>query len=230
MKLVSTIGLVLLALLAPVVSTGHEVFYLRSGFSLEAVSHVRESTGGSDVFTITTATGTIELPAAEISKIEVVPDPPSLQGSVAAGPIAPDELLRSAANAQGLPSEFVSSVAKVESGMQLAAISPKGALGLMQLMPETAANLGVSPSDPAENALGGARYLRQLLIRYHNNAALALAAYNAGPAAVSKYGGVPPYAETRNYIVRVLREYAKQQTNAKTASSRVRSNSSSAKD
>ncbi len=98
--------------------------------------------------------------------------------------------------------------------MQPAAISPKGAIGLMQLMPATAADLKVAADDPADNARGGARYLRDLLIRYHNDAALALAAYNAGPGAVAKFGGVPPYPETRQYIARVLREYARQQAAA----------------
>jgi soluble lytic murein transglycosylase-like protein len=105
--------------------------------------------------------------------------------------------------------ELVLSVAKVESGLRQDAISRKGAKGLMQLMPQTALGLGVDAGKPEQNALGGAAYLRSLLERYSNNAVLALAAYNAGPGAVQKYGGVPPYAETQLYIERVLREYSR---------------------
>ncbi|MGC2660053.1 MAG: lytic transglycosylase domain-containing protein, partial [Bryobacteraceae bacterium] len=103
--------------------------------------------------------------------------------------------------------ELVLSVAKVESGLRQDAISPKGAEGLMQLMPLTAEALGVDARQPDQNARGGATYLRLLLERYKNNAVLALAAYNAGPGAVQRYGGVPPYLETERYIDRVLREY-----------------------
>jgi soluble lytic murein transglycosylase-like protein len=97
---------------------------------------------------------------------------------------------------------------KVESGMRQEAMSPKGALGLMQLMPETARQLGVNPRDSKENAEGGAQYLRDLLARYEDRPdqiVLALAAYNAGPGAVDRFRGVPPYRETREYILRVVR-------------------------
>ena len=109
-----------------------------------------------------------------------------------------------------LPGSFVASVMKAESGFQPNALSPKGAIGLMQLMPETARTLGVDPHDPNQNAEGGAQYLRELLAKYENDpnqVLLALAAYNAGPAAVERYHGVPPYAETRQYILRVLKNW-----------------------
>jgi soluble lytic murein transglycosylase-like protein len=99
---------------------------------------------------------------------------------------------------------------RAESGLNPAALSPKGAIGLMQLMPDTARDLGADPSKPAENADAGARYLRDLLAKYENDpnqVVLALAAYNAGPAAVEKYHGVPPYRETREYILRVLKAW-----------------------
>jgi soluble lytic murein transglycosylase-like protein len=84
----------------------------------------------------------------------------------------------------------------------------------MQLMPATASALGVNAKLAEQNAQGGAKFLRELLIRYRGNATLALAAYNAGPGAVEKYKGVPPYRETRRYIVKVLREYARQASSA----------------
>jgi soluble lytic murein transglycosylase-like protein len=121
----------------------------------------------------------------------------------------PDSILNHAAYAEGLDEDFVHSVAKVESGLRQTAVSKKGAIGLMQLMPSTAAELGVDPTRAPDNAQGGAMYLRDLLIRYRGNSALALAAYNAGPGAVARFGGVPPYEETRRYVVLVLREYGR---------------------
>ncbi len=81
----------------------------------------------------------------------------------------------------------------------------------MQLMPETAADLGINAQLDTENANGGAKYLRALLLKYRGDSALALAAYNAGPGAVARFGGIPPYEETRRYVVKVLREYAREQ-------------------
>jgi soluble lytic murein transglycosylase-like protein len=111
---------------------------------------------------------------------------------------------------QALPAELLHSVIKVESNYNPYAVSPKGALGLMQLIPSTARRFGVSNVfNPLENIQGGARYLRYLLDLYGNNTPLALAAYNAGEQAVAKYGGVPPYRETQNYLILVKKQLDK---------------------
>jgi soluble lytic murein transglycosylase-like protein len=105
---------------------------------------------------------------------------------------------------------LIKAVIANESGFNANATSKVGAQGLMQLMPETAASLGVRDAyDPAQNVAGGARYLRGLLDRFHGDQRLAIAAYNAGPGAVEKYGDVPPYAETRNYVQNVLASFDK---------------------
>ena len=113
-------------------------------------------------------------------------------------------LLERAGNETELSPRLLEAVAYVESRFNHQAVSPKGAQGMMQLMPATAAELGVDPSVPEENVRGGADYLRRLVTMFGNNVELAIAAYNAGPSAVLKYGGVPPYAETRAYVDAVM--------------------------
>jgi soluble lytic murein transglycosylase-like protein len=119
------------------------------------------------------------------------------------------EMVTQAALNNGLPPAIVHSVARAESAYQTNAISPKGAIGVMQLMPGTAASLKADPNDPEQNIEAGARYLRELLERYDGDSVKALAAYNAGPGAVDRYNGVPPYRETITYVDRVLKNYAK---------------------
>jgi soluble lytic murein transglycosylase-like protein len=117
-------------------------------------------------------------------------------------------LITNAATRHHIDPDFVTSVVKAESGFNPRAVSPKGARGLMQLMPQTASRLGVdNVLDPAANVEGGTKYLRQLLDQYDGDAVKALAAYNAGPQRVAQYGGVPPYPETRAYVARIVDDY-----------------------
>jgi soluble lytic murein transglycosylase-like protein len=124
------------------------------------------------------------------------------------GPRDLKSLAEAAAKRHGLDPALVLAVVSVESAFRPDAVSPKGAQGLMQLMPGTAASLGVQdPFDPEQNLEGGARHLSGLVAQYRGDLTRALSAYNAGAGAVSRYGGVPPYRETRDYVTRVLRRY-----------------------
>jgi soluble lytic murein transglycosylase-like protein len=180
--------------------------------------------------------GAIQVPQQAVASIESIPSeapapapiaPSAVSLSAPASPLEPKALLAEAALDAGLPATLVLSVAKVESAFLSAAKSPKGAVGLMQLMPATAAALGVALEDPRANAFGGAQYLRQLLIRYRGEARLALAAYNAGPAAVDRFHEVPPIEETQIYVDRVLREYDRLEA-ARQRASRLHSSESGA--
>ncbi len=123
-------------------------------------------------------------------------------------PASLNSLVSNASQANGVPPGLVRAVVMAESGGNPSAVSIAGAQGLMQLMPGTAAGCGIAdPFDATQNVTCGTSYLRSLLNRYHDNVTLAVAAYNAGPGAVDRYHGVPPYAETRAYVVRVLNAY-----------------------
>lgn len=221
---------ILLCLVAlGVTASAGEFAVLSNGFRIRAESHVVDG----KVVRLQTNQGAIELQASLIQAFEneeytppAAPAPlaaPAEAASVAPKSNAsPQELITRAAIQAGLPPAIVHSVARAESGYKTNALSPKGAIGLMQLMPATAASLNVDPNDPAQNAEAGARYLRDLLLKYENDphqVSKAVAAYNAGPGAVDKYKGVPPYRETIQYVNRVLRQYEKEITrNAKTPS------------
>jgi soluble lytic murein transglycosylase-like protein len=225
--------LLLSLLLAALTASAGEYVVLTNGFRIHADSHVAD---GATV-RLTTSQGVIELQANTVSAFETEEyTPPPPPAPVQAAPVAvkvpqavvdtrtltPHELITRAAERAGLPPEFVHSVARAESGYHPNAISPKGAIGLMQLMPGTAAGLNVDPYDPAQNAEGGAMYLRDLLLKYENDphqVSKAVAAYNAGPAAVDRYKGIPPYRETIQYVNRVLKQYEKEQQKKKTTSS-----------
>ena len=192
-----------------------EYAVLHTGFGIYADRH--EAIG--ETTRLHTPSGSMDVPTAHVVAFEVeeyvkpVPPPPAPSAPLAETPraaLTPQQLIEQAATIHGLRPEFVKSVASVESAYRTNAISPKGAIGLMQLMPGTAKDLGANPHDPAENAEAGVRYLKQLLLRYAHTSdpvRLALAAYNAGPGAVDKYGRIPPYRETQAYVEKVLRKY-----------------------
>jgi soluble lytic murein transglycosylase-like protein len=164
----------------------------------------------------------LEVAADAVLRVETIADPvlqaPAAQLKTTATteknlPAAPTpaemrELLTHAGTAHNIDADLLASVVRAESNGQVRAISRAGAQGLMQLMPATASDLGVQDAFRADqNIDGGTTYLDLLLTKYHDNIALALAAYNAGPAAVDRYHGIPPYRETRAYVARVIREF-----------------------
>jgi soluble lytic murein transglycosylase-like protein len=139
-------------------------------------------------------------PRANVAGTVMPPDPDRVRRY--------DMHIREAARLYVLPEEFIRAVMHVESNFYKEAVSSKGAIGLMQLMPGTASEMGVvDPFDPRQNVLGGARFLRVLANRFGGDLMLTVAAYNAGQGAVEKYGGIPPYAETRQYVQAVLTSY-----------------------
>ncbi len=190
---------------------------LNNGFSLECRHHGL-SDGKMRLFTSSGDDSYIEVTPGEIAAIETVPDPPAeTTPNMAADKKLTNasltsqdlhEMLADAGQQHNLDVDLLASLVKAESGGNARAVSRTGARGLMQLMPGTAADLGVADSyQPQQNVRGGSTYLDSLLTRYHDNMSLALAAYNAGPAAVDKYHGIPPYRETRLYVARVIHEF-----------------------
>lgn len=203
----------LLALAAP--ATRAEYIVLRSGERI----HVTGYQVVGDKYRLQLQGGWVDVQTADVEKIEpeevftpVVPVPPVVPQAVAP-PYR--ELVSAAASRYGVDAELISSVMEVESHFDAKAVSPKNARGLMQLLPQTAARLGVKDIfDPQQNIEAGTRYLKELLDLYKNNLTLALAAYNAGPDKVQKYGDVPPYRETVSYVNQVKRKYQKSKSAA----------------
>jgi hypothetical protein len=206
-----------------------EVAVLRNGFSIR---HERREVVGDTTRLYVSADGSsfVDVPTAEIEHFEAGPDSPTSGSRLPASAVKSgttyspfarngqnsqaalnlEEVVHSASNRYRLDPDLVNSVIKAESGFNARAVSPKGAQGLMQLMPGTASQLGVPNAfDPQANVEGGTKYLRELLERYNFDLVKALAAYNAGPLRVEQFKGVPPYYETRAYVARVVRDFNK---------------------
>ena len=199
------------AALAPA-ANALEHITLRNGFELDCVRHeamsgdmVRVYLKGDDNYQ--------DLRASEIVRVDLLPDPPPPAVEKPLTPADPTatemtQFLATAGAAHNIDEDLLASVIHAESGGHIKAVSRTGARGLMQLMPATARTLGVTDSfKPDQNINGGTAYLDTLLKRYKDNLALALAAYNAGPGAVDRYRGIPPFRETRAYVSRVIREF-----------------------
>jgi soluble lytic murein transglycosylase-like protein len=196
---------------------------LRNGFDLLCDHRVAEG-GKVRLYMDSTGANFVEVNAADIVADETVNIPAPAEPPVPATAAIPNSvadrqpdhlsdqdlrpMLAQAGATYDIDPDLLASVVRQESGGHARAVSRAGAQGLMQLMPGTAADLGVTDSlAPGENIRGGTDYLNKLLDHYHNNLALALAAYNAGPAAVDRWHGIPPYRETRAYVARVIHEY-----------------------
>ena len=197
----------ILALLS-VPAVAGEFAVLTTGFRVHADRH--EVVG--DRVRLYSKDSVTEFPAGMIASFEeeeyVVPPAVDAALPEAARVVKdPKILVHEAAIHTGLPPAFVESVAQVESHLRTDAVSPKGARGVMQLMPATAKELAADPNDPQQNIEAGARLLRDLLLKFDGDVVKALAAYNAGSGAVQKYGGMPPYPETQNYVDKVIRSY-----------------------
>jgi soluble lytic murein transglycosylase-like protein len=159
---------------------------------------------GPEGVTVRTGPAVLTPDGAQPIRIERPAPAPNLSDVAAARHRRAEPLFRMAGETVELSPRLLEAVAYVESRFNHAAVSPKGAIGLMQLMPATARDLGVDPADPSGNARGGATYLRQMLVMFDGDLEKALAAYNAGPSAVKRHGGVPPFAETRAYVAAVM--------------------------
>jgi hypothetical protein len=221
-----------------------DVAVLKNGFSIR---HERREVVGDVTRLYVNADGSnyVDVPTSEIEHFEAAPEPPASDDRLPASaprfpasgfPATPspfarvgqntpsalslDDVINSASGHYRLDPDLVNSVIKAESGFNVRAVSPKGAEGLMQLMPGTASELGVrNVFDAQANVEGGAKYLRELLERYNFDLVKALAAYNAGPQRVEQFGGVPPFYETRVYVARVVKDFNKKKVAQKAGAS-----------
>jgi soluble lytic murein transglycosylase-like protein len=229
---IAGLAITLLAIAIPCLAS--EVAILKNGFE---ITHQRKEVIGDVTRLYVSADGAsfVDVPTAQIDHFEAAPDPPRSQNSElkptsglngapapAGFPARPaanlNDVVNEASDRYRLDPDLVNSVIKAESDFKVRAVSPKGAQGLMQLMPGTAAQLGVPNAfDAQQNVEGGTRYLRELLERYNFDLVKALAAYNAGPQRVEQFGGVPPYHETRAYVARIVRDFNKKKIAAQKA-------------
>lgn len=199
-----------------------EQITLRNGFNLLCDHRAPDGAsapGKVRLYLDATGSNYLDVPASDIVAAQTVtlpPPSPTVPAVSGAAPPAPERLsddqlrpmLTRAGAAFDIDSDLLASVVRAESGGRARAVSRAGAQGLMQLMPGTAAGLGVANSfSPGQNIDAGSAYLDALLIRYHDDLPLALAAYNAGPASVDRWHGIPPYPETQAYVARVIHEY-----------------------
>jgi len=184
-----------------------EYAILASGARLYAERHELDG----EWICLYTNSGTTRIPASLVEaweREEPIPLPPAATSVPVEAPVLDiHKLIDQAAAKHGLPKEFLHSVVAAESAYRRDAVSSKGAIGVMQLMPRTAKAYGADPHDPQQNIDAGTRYLRDLLLKYDHGVFSALAAYNAGPGAVAKHKGVPPYRETQAYVSRIYRNY-----------------------
>jgi len=196
--------LLALGLLALPAAASADIALLSTGATMKVSGQRVE---GDTVVLALKGGGEVGVPAAMLKGIvpdEVLEEIPA----TISGPVDLARLAAEAARRHGLDPALVMAVVGVESGFQTEAVSAKGAQGLMQLMPATARDLGVTnPFDPVSNLDGGSRYLSSLVARYDGDLTKALAAYNAGMGAVARHGGMPPYAETRDYVRKILGRY-----------------------
>jgi hypothetical protein len=217
MRLKSAILLAPLVLLAAS-DLRAEYVVLRTGMRL----HVTGYQLLGDKYRLQLAGGWVDVKTEDVASIEPedvftsIPAPPPVVAPASTATASPyHELVAAVASRYGVDAELITSVIAVESNFDPKAVSRKNARGLMQLLPETAARLGVRDIfDPQENIDAGTRYLKELLQKYNNDLVLTLAAYNAGPDNVQKYGNVPPFNETISYVKRVKRTYEKSKASA----------------
>ena len=211
------------ALLTALPCSAADTAVLRNGFSIR---HQRRQIIGTvtRLYIDGDQSSFVDIPTAEIDHFEAAPDDPTPRpeprpaASTVDRPFDLKETVKAASGTYNLDPDLVTSVIRAESGFNVRAVSPKGAQGLMQLMPQTASQLGVRNAfDPQANVEAGTRYLRELLERYDFDLIKALAAYNAGPQRVEQYGGVPPYFETKAYVARIVRDFNKKKLAANPA-------------
>ena len=199
-KSCALVVVVLLAVLTPVARADYAV--LQSGQRIHITGYERVG----DTLRLSMTGGTLEIPADALLRID--PEDTFLPVKVKLLDVPFATFIAASAQIHGVAPELVASVIAAESNFNPAAVSLKSARGLMQLMPQTAARFGVrNIFDPQQNIDAGTRYLKELLLRYHGDLALSLAAYNAGPDRVEQFRSVPPYRETRDYVRRVTRQF-----------------------